>query len=358
MHVVAIVDGAESDLTIEFDPDHGTVGELVAAITGHPGGIRSDSRYLPADTPLSEAAFRQGAVLHFADTGEATAAGDGLVELRTVGGLLAGRAVRLPAGEHLIGRRGADVELPSTTVSPRHARLEVAADGTSSISDLGSLNGTAVESYLLPGRCILEDGQVVQLGAVRLSVTRPGTADVPVLGPPRRNGTVAFNRPPRSVARPDLKTITAPAAFREPSSGVRFSWMAMAMPAAFGIAMGALFDPRMALFSLMSPLMALGNYTADKKRMKKQRAVGLEEQEESLDEFRVALMRRRRLETRYRARGSARPRRGRPAGDRAEHPALGTPERPRRLPPAVGRYGEPSVDADHDDEDRDVRRSR
>ena len=217
-----------------------------------------------------------------------------------MGGLSAGRTVRLPSGEHVIGRSGAAVELASTTVSARHAGLEIAADGTASISDLGSRNGTAVESYLLPGRCILEDGQVIQVGAVRLSVARPATGDVPVLGPPRRNGTVAFNRPPRSVGRLDSRPITAPAKFREPGAGVRFSWMAVAMPAVFGIGMGVLINPTMALFSLLSPVMAIGNYSSDKKRVKKQRAAGLEEQEQSVDEFRLTLIRRRTLETAFR----------------------------------------------------------
>jgi S-DNA-T family DNA segregation ATPase FtsK/SpoIIIE len=297
MHVVAMVDGAASEVTIEFDPEHGTVGELVTAMTGRPSGILTDNRFLAADTPLSEAGLRQGATLRLADAPESPARADGVVELRSVGGLTAGRTVRLPSGDHIIGRSGADVELTSTTVSPRHAQLEIAADGTAAITDLGSRNGTAVESYLLPGRCILEDGQVVQVGAVRLSVARPATADVPVLGPPRRNGTVTFNRPPRSVARLEQRPIVAPAAFREPGAGVRFSWMAVAMPAAFGIGMGILVNPTMALFALLSPVMAVSNYTSDKKRLKKQRAAGLEEQEQSVDEFRLTLIRRRTLET-------------------------------------------------------------
>ena len=163
-----MVDGAEAEVDdSSFDLEHGTVGELVAAITGQPGG-HPDRPPVPLGR---HPAVGGGSPLRGPCSVSATrprtppAAVDGVVELRTVGGLSAGCTVRLPSGEHVIGRLRCRrrTRLDHELRSPRRPR-QTPADGTASISDLGSRNGTAVESYLLPGRCILEDGQVIQVG--------------------------------------------------------------------------------------------------------------------------------------------------------------------------------------------------
>ena len=90
-------------------------------------------------------------------------------------------------GENLFGRGDADVvELPSTTVSRRHARISF--DEEPWIEDLGSKNGTFVGDRQVTSRVRLNDGDRVRLGSFLLTfrVAQPpdatstqSTSDVP-----------------------------------------------------------------------------------------------------------------------------------------------------------------------------------
>jgi DNA-binding winged helix-turn-helix (wHTH) protein len=71
-------------------------------------------------------------------------------------------------GENLFGRGDADVvELPSTTVSRRHARIVFEQDPW--IEDLGSKNGTFVGDRQVTSRVRLNDGDKVRLGSFLLT---------------------------------------------------------------------------------------------------------------------------------------------------------------------------------------------
>jgi len=93
-------------------------------------------------------------------------------------------------GENLFGRGDADVvELPSTTVSRRHARISVDEDAW--IEDLGSKNGTFVGDRQVTSRVRLSDGDRIRLGSFLLTfrVAQPAdatstqsTTDVPARG--------------------------------------------------------------------------------------------------------------------------------------------------------------------------------
>lgn len=82
----------------------------------------------------------------------------------------ASRSVPLPPGEHIVGRDpAADVWLDSPSVSRRHARLVVDADGVA-VEDLGSKNGTQVRGARLTASARLADGDVVRFGAIESTV--------------------------------------------------------------------------------------------------------------------------------------------------------------------------------------------
>ena len=84
------------------------------------------------------------------------------------------RRFTLPSTGTVVIGRDADVELqlPSTSVSRRHARLDVTATGTW-LSDLASHNGTIVNGERVATRVRLMRGDVVSLGEVTL-VFHPG----------------------------------------------------------------------------------------------------------------------------------------------------------------------------------------
>lgn len=279
MNVAVVIDGVESEVTVDVEQAQGTVADLVAALTGRPhgsDGVLVDGSFVAADTRLPDAGIRQGSVLEPAGGPRPAPGPEPVVEVRVVGGLEAGTTVPLPAGSHVIGRDpSASVALVSTTVSEAHVFLDVKPDATAVVDDNDSKNGTAIEGYPYGDPIRVEDGQVVQIGAVQFTVGTPRRGDVPVLGRPRRNGTVTFNRPPRAMAKANPPVVKVPAAPKEPSAGMRFSVVAMVVPLVFGIGM-ALATPvkAMAAFALLSPLMMGANYLQDRRRVQQEKASG------------------------------------------------------------------------------------
>ena len=90
------------------------------------------------------------------------------------------RAFVLAAGDNIVGRDPqCDVWLDASGVSRRHARVHVAADGTSaSIEDLGSTNGTFLRGGRTSGEAPLRDGDVAKLGPETVTF-RAWSADTP-----------------------------------------------------------------------------------------------------------------------------------------------------------------------------------
>lgn len=83
--------------------------------------------------------------------------------------LWAGRRCDLAPGENVLGRGPeAALSLEDDRVSRRHAMLRVEADGSATLEDLGSKNGTYLRGQLLTGRARIEDGDELALGDTAL----------------------------------------------------------------------------------------------------------------------------------------------------------------------------------------------
>ena len=105
----------------------------------------------------------------------------------------AGAATRLRAedGSYLIGRgAGCRIHLPDPDVSERHALL-ILRDGTATLQDLDSSNGTYVNDAPIDAPVTLAPNAVVQIGRALLRVvpTAPDAeaaapADAPATPPP------------------------------------------------------------------------------------------------------------------------------------------------------------------------------
>lgn len=81
--------------------------------------------------------------------------------------------VGLREGDHLIGRDGdVAVWLDSPTVSRHHARVRVSRDGSATIEDLSSKNGTFLRSERLTKPAPLSDGDEITLGSVPVRFRR------------------------------------------------------------------------------------------------------------------------------------------------------------------------------------------
>jgi DNA-binding winged helix-turn-helix (wHTH) protein len=83
------------------------------------------------------------------------------------------RRFRLSLGEHIIGRDpDVDVRLDASTVSRRHGRLTVTADGTF-LEDLGSKNGILRGQERVSSAVQLSDGDAIHIGSVLLTFHVP-----------------------------------------------------------------------------------------------------------------------------------------------------------------------------------------
>ncbi|HEX8393984.1 MAG TPA: FHA domain-containing protein [Longimicrobium sp.] len=103
-----------------------------------------------------------------------------LASLARVAGPLQGEELAVPAPVVTLGRASAcDVVIDDDSVSARHARLEFAGGGWS-ITDLGSVNGTAVGgARLAPEQPTpLPYGATVRLGGVQLQFREVEAANV------------------------------------------------------------------------------------------------------------------------------------------------------------------------------------
>jgi DNA-binding winged helix-turn-helix (wHTH) protein len=85
--------------------------------------------------------------------------------------------VGLFAGENVLGREGAGVTLlKSSTVSRRHAQLDIGADG-SVIEDLGSKNGTYVNDRRVETPTPVVDGDRLRVGSLVFTFRRHQSAN-------------------------------------------------------------------------------------------------------------------------------------------------------------------------------------
>ncbi|MFB6892290.1 FtsK/SpoIIIE domain-containing protein [Kitasatospora sp. NPDC056327] len=104
-------------------------------------------------------------------------------ELRVVGGPDAGGVHRLHGREIRIGRSGeADVPVDDPDVSRLHLALHLGTDGTVTVRDLGSTNGTSVDGRIVPPvrpeeAVPLEGTALLRIGETTLQVTAPENRD-------------------------------------------------------------------------------------------------------------------------------------------------------------------------------------
>jgi DNA-binding winged helix-turn-helix (wHTH) protein len=96
--------------------------------------------------------------------------------------------VTLEEGEHVIGRDpDAEIFLNSAGVSRHHARVRIAAS-RATIEDLGSKNGTFVGDQRVDGVRPLSDGDIIGVGAVKLTLRIVAAPNSTRTEPRERNG--------------------------------------------------------------------------------------------------------------------------------------------------------------------------
>ncbi|MFQ1001593.1 FtsK/SpoIIIE domain-containing protein [Modestobacter sp. SSW1-42] len=250
------------------------LGEVLAPLgdlLGVPAtALWSGSGALPADTPLTAAPLRHGAVLGLGRPGPRTvpAAGSGALELHVVGGPDAGRTVPLAQGDLVVGRgAGCTLPLADPDVSRRHAVVSV-AEGRVGVADLGSSNGSSLSTGTgTPVRLTTEPrewpvGATVRTGASTLRLTGPRGAALQCAPAP---GGRVLVRPLRASPGPagtgSVRLPTPPAE----APRRRLGWVAVLLPAVGGVLMAWLLSaPHFLFFALLSPVVAVATWSSDR----------------------------------------------------------------------------------------------
>ncbi len=242
---------------------------------GVPSAIAIDDRVVDCSAKAIDAGLHEGAVLAPERVDSPPPAA---LEIVILTGLDAGRTFAIGAGRWSIGRDPDNqIAIDDETLSRHHCGLELDGQGTGTIIDFKSANGTYVDGVEISAEepSELVPGLVVQIGAVALAVRAPED-DRPLgldlrrhIGP---SGAVAFNRPPR------MSGVAPPAALEVPTEPgepppAHFSIASTVGPLVLAVVMVALTnDIRFALFSLLSPFIGVGTWWESKRRYTKQKA--------------------------------------------------------------------------------------
>ena len=138
-------------------------------------------------------------------------------------GPLAGERFEV-AGEMVLGRTNADITIEDPLISRRHAIVR-ANDSTLEIEDLGSLNGTVVNSEKLEGPRRLQPGDVIMVGATTIevegSLVPSGSRTVLAAAPPIVSEPTTAIEPEAAAPRPapaPASAATSPAGARAADS--------------------------------------------------------------------------------------------------------------------------------------------
>lgn len=322
----------ELDLRVEH-PD-ACVADLAAALGSGGGDLWIDGRLTPGDLGLAEAGLVAGSVVRpiadpprhaqaprataatqsaagsapaaaVATGATATALPPTVAVVRVVGGLDAGASIPVGPGPVVLGRHGGAgrIRLADPGVSREHCRLDMAAGGAVTVTDLGSLNGTEVDGMVAPPDQPVPLGpdQVLTLGgSVQLRVLPPALTGPAVALDPLREagaaGTLPFTRAPRTARPPDPPPLPAP---QQPGKrpGGTFSIASIVAPLIMAGAMVALLhDLRFAAFALLSPVMVLGNWFETRTKGRRSLRRDLRDFGRQLEELRAALGERRHAE--------------------------------------------------------------
>ena len=291
MRIRHLRDGTEQTVEIDSRLEGYTVADLMAALGSRlegPGdssaGVRVDGSWHSPATPLSSVPIWEGALLEIApgsgqspsqspdqQAGQAPTASSRGQILAVTAGLRAGtRHKPPPARTWTIGRSGnCDLVLDDPAVSRRHARLSVEKPGARPVvADLGSHNGTVVAGRATTDPTTVPAGATVRLGATCLQ-WRTETDDAPAAvraGLGAAAGRIPFNRPPRRRPPTSPATLQVPAEPPPRPEPEPLSWAGIALPVVAGLVLALVWNPFMAVFAALGPLITIGTWLERRRR--------------------------------------------------------------------------------------------
>ncbi|MBW3646899.1 MAG: FHA domain-containing protein [Actinobacteria bacterium] len=234
---------------------------------GRTGQLSVGGVPLRPETLLGAPPLVQGALL-LVDAPPEPPLPDGLPALLVVGGPDAGAVHALTGGPVVVGRGpDARMRLDDEQVSREHCRLDL-RDGAATVVDLGSANGTGIDgSPVGPGAVALPEGAVLRIGSSSLVLTGPAEPAAPLS--PTGDGRLAYHRPPRLRPPRELVQVVVPAR-PEARDRAPIPMLAVLAPVVLGVVLWQVTgSTTFLLFTLLSPVLVLGNVVTDRRSGKR-----------------------------------------------------------------------------------------
>ncbi len=269
MQIVVRSPGHEWDLAIP-DWRATTFRQLAGRLGIQPGDEAAmDGRLFKVDIKLGDCPLHLGSVVEFGDP--LPAGPPPVVDLGIVAGRGSGIRLPLAAGEYAIGgSAAANVVIAGAGLSTVELLLRVSKHGLAEVRPLDTPTPKTVDGATLRGPTIVEAEAIVTVGRCAFRVLPHQRQSPTPTEHPRRRGTSAFNRPPRTLAAPTVPSVTIPPRPPPPTPPPRFRWATALAPLAAGIAMAFLFSPFMLIFALLSPVMVTANWFEDRARRRRE----------------------------------------------------------------------------------------
>jgi DNA segregation ATPase FtsK/SpoIIIE, S-DNA-T family len=266
-----------------------TVDDLLDALPlerGDAAGVLVEGRWVDGGCELTALDLHDGAVLHLAagpgvGAGPGAGAGPGGADvwpsspsggpdLVVVAGPDAGRQLALDGRAATVGRDpGCALRLDDPTVSRWHLDVAPSPDGSWRVRDLGSANGAWVDGDPVHRSATIGPDATIRLGATHLRLRHDRVEDRPLGAVHLRatGGRVPFNRPPRPATPPALDLLDLPDEPGPSAARRALSLVSIAAPVLLaGVLVWGTGNPRFALFLLLSPVMAVGNWVAGRRQ--------------------------------------------------------------------------------------------
>ncbi len=227
-----------------------------------PDAAYADRTPIAPNTAVGAPPLLHGAVIT-ADPAPPTATR--LLELVVTEGPDTGLRCIIDRGEAIIGREpGCALRLTDPEVSRRHC-VVVQDQGTTSITDCGSTNGTRAAGQPISAQhaTTLRVGTRIRVGRSTLMLTRV----TPATAPPEYDGHghILVRRSPRRTYPLPPRTIDAPRRPQEPTTRP-VPWAMILLPLVLALAMVLVFRNTMFLmFALLSPAMVLGQHLTERR---------------------------------------------------------------------------------------------
>ena len=262
-------------VVVSIDDRECTIGDLAAALCLRVTDVLSiDGVPYDSRVPLSEIEMVSGSVVSATETPGA-GRDAGRFWIGVVNGPGTGSLISVDAGGTIsIGRNVAnELAIDNTTISQAHAEIDLTERGIE-LEDLGSRNGTWLDGHLVSSRRPVELGQGIRIGSSTLSIAEIDLADRTVSMAPGQadhTGRVLLNRPPRPPVPSAAPVVAVPAPL-EARANPTLAVISLIVPLVFaGVMVVALGSWRYAIFGLLSPVMAIGNWVSGRRRVGRER---------------------------------------------------------------------------------------